>query len=63
MQVRGYGLAVVIYRKEASDITTSEELKKEMKRRKRIDLLDGADVEPWDPRPVRCVPETGALQV
>ena len=51
-QVKGYGVAFLLYRKDGVDISGLEELAVELKRRKKINLLDNCDVDAWDPRPV-----------
>jgi hypothetical protein len=53
VQIRGYGYAVLLKGKEgAHDILDKADLCIQLKKRKKIDLLDGCEVEPWNPRPV-----------
>eukprot|EP00959_Pyramimonas_sp_CCMP1952_P422183 8844113-Pyramimonas_sp.AAC.2 len=56
VQVRGYGLALILKGREgASDILDVNDLHAQLKKRKRINLLHGCEIEPWNPRPV-CGP-------
>mmetsp|Transcript_3071 Transcript_3071/g.5207 ORF Transcript_3071/g.5207 Transcript_3071/m.5207 type:complete len:159 (-) Transcript_3071:151-627(-) len=50
--IRGYGYAILLKGKEgAHDILDKADLRIQLKKRKKIDLLDGCEVEPWNPRP------------
>jgi len=58
-------VAFLLYRKGGEDIEGVDQLRVELKRRKKVNLLDSCDVKSWDPRPVSsvCSPSAHFMRV